>query len=86
MDAEFSTEVRFYRLSEALQPYFTALYATSIECAWSSVMGVRGRTVIYAAAVVWPSAGGRAERDLTPLLRRWATRIGCACSVSGAVP
>jgi AraC-like DNA-binding protein len=33
MDAEFTTEVRFYRLSEALQPYFTALYATSIDCA-----------------------------------------------------
>jgi AraC-like DNA-binding protein len=32
MDAEFTTEVRFYRLSEALQPYFTALYATSIDC------------------------------------------------------
>jgi AraC-like DNA-binding protein len=32
MDAEFTTEVRFYRLSEALQPYFTALYATSVEC------------------------------------------------------
>jgi AraC-like DNA-binding protein len=32
MDAAFTTEVRFYRLSEALQPYFTALYATSIEC------------------------------------------------------
>ena len=33
MDAEFTTDVRFYRLSEALQPYFTALYATSVECA-----------------------------------------------------
>ncbi len=33
MDADFTIEVRFYRLSEALQPYFTALYATSIECA-----------------------------------------------------
>jgi len=32
MDADFTTEVRFYRLSEALQPYFTALYATSIDC------------------------------------------------------
>ncbi len=32
MDAEFTTEVRFYRLSEELQPYFTALYATSIDC------------------------------------------------------
>ncbi|HEU4651652.1 MAG TPA: helix-turn-helix domain-containing protein [Croceibacterium sp.] len=32
MDAEFTTEVKFYRLSEALQPYFTALYATSVEC------------------------------------------------------
>ena len=33
MQADFTTEVRFYRLSEALQPYFTALYATSVECA-----------------------------------------------------
>jgi AraC-like DNA-binding protein len=33
MDAEFTTEVRFYRLSEALQPYFTALYATAVNCA-----------------------------------------------------
>lgn len=32
MDAAFTTEVRFYRLSEALQPYFTALYATSVNC------------------------------------------------------
>ena len=32
MAADFSIEVRFYRLSEALQPYFTALYATTIEC------------------------------------------------------
>jgi AraC-like DNA-binding protein len=32
MDADFTTEVRFYRLSEELQPYFTALYATSIDC------------------------------------------------------
>ena len=32
MDTDFTTEVRFYRLSEALQPYFTALYATSVDC------------------------------------------------------
>ena len=32
MDADFTTDVRFYRLSEALQPYFTALYATSVNC------------------------------------------------------
>jgi AraC-like DNA-binding protein len=32
MDTDFTIEVRFYRLSEALQPYFTALYATSISC------------------------------------------------------
>lgn len=32
MDGDFTIEVRFYRLSEALQPYFTALYATSITC------------------------------------------------------
>ena len=31
-EADFSISVRFYRLSEALQPYFTALYATTIEC------------------------------------------------------
>jgi AraC-like DNA-binding protein len=33
MDADFTIEVRFYRLSEALQPYFTALYATTVSCA-----------------------------------------------------
>jgi len=32
MDADFTTAVRFYRLSEDLQHYFTALYATSVEC------------------------------------------------------
>jgi AraC-like DNA-binding protein len=32
MAADFSITVRFYRLSEALQPYFTALYATTVEC------------------------------------------------------
>ena len=32
MATEVSVEVRFDRLSEALQPYFTALYATTIEC------------------------------------------------------
>jgi len=33
MVTDFSIDVRFYRLSEALQPYFTALYATSVACA-----------------------------------------------------
>ena len=33
MGADFGITVRFYRLSEALQPYFTALYSTTIECA-----------------------------------------------------
>jgi len=32
MRADFNITVRFYRLSEALQPYFTALYATTVEC------------------------------------------------------
>lgn len=32
MSTEFSVSVRFYRLSEALQPYFTALYATTVDC------------------------------------------------------
>jgi len=32
MNGDFSIDVRFYRLSEALQPYFTALYTTTIEC------------------------------------------------------
>jgi len=32
MRADFNITVRFYRLSEALQPYFTAIYATTIEC------------------------------------------------------
>ena len=32
MDTDFTIEVRFYRLSEALQPYFAALYATTIDC------------------------------------------------------
>ena len=33
MGADFGVSVRFYRLSEALQPYFTALYATTVDCA-----------------------------------------------------
>ena len=33
MSADFGVSVRFYRLSEALQPYFTALYASTIDCA-----------------------------------------------------
>jgi AraC-like DNA-binding protein len=32
MSADFGVSVRFYRLSEALQPYFTALYATTVDC------------------------------------------------------
>jgi AraC-like DNA-binding protein len=32
MGTDFAISVQFYRLSEALQPYFTALYATSVEC------------------------------------------------------
>jgi AraC-like DNA-binding protein len=32
MGANFDVSVRFYRLSDALQPYFTALYATTVEC------------------------------------------------------
>ena len=33
MNEEFAVDVRFYRLSEELQPYFTALYSFTIECA-----------------------------------------------------
>jgi AraC-like DNA-binding protein len=32
MAADFSISVRFYRLSKALQPYFTALYLFDIDC------------------------------------------------------
>lgn len=32
MNVDFSIEVSFYRLSEALQPYFTALYLFDISC------------------------------------------------------
>jgi AraC-like DNA-binding protein len=32
MNEDIGVSVRFYRLSEALQPYFTALYATTVEC------------------------------------------------------
>jgi AraC-like DNA-binding protein len=32
MDATFAIDVRYYRLSEPLQPYFTALYGFEIEC------------------------------------------------------
>lgn len=38
MGVDFSIEVRFYRLSAALQPYFTALYATTVECAPGSLV------------------------------------------------
>ncbi len=33
MHDEFAIDVRFYRLSEELQPYFTALYSFTITCA-----------------------------------------------------
>lgn len=33
MSDEFAIDVRFYRLSEELQPYFTALYSFEIDCA-----------------------------------------------------
>ena len=33
MSHEFSLDVRFYRLSPALEPFFTALYCFTIECA-----------------------------------------------------
>ncbi len=33
MDQAFTVRVRYYRLSPALQPYFTALYAFDIDCA-----------------------------------------------------
>ena len=33
MGQGFTISVRYYRLSPALQPYFTALYAFDIECA-----------------------------------------------------
>src|SRR5690606_16252746 len=33
MSVDFSIEVGFYRLSEALQPYFTALYMFDVDCA-----------------------------------------------------
>ena len=33
MNAGIGVSVRFYRLSEELQPYFTALYATTVDCA-----------------------------------------------------
>lgn len=33
MDQGFAIDVRYYRLSQALQPYFTALYAFEIDCA-----------------------------------------------------
>jgi AraC-like DNA-binding protein len=37
-DAQYVVSVRFFRLSEALQPYFTALYATTVECAAGSMV------------------------------------------------
>ena len=38
MDEGFTIDVRYYRLSPALQPYFTALYAFEIDCAdWQLV-------------------------------------------------
>jgi len=33
MPEDFAIDVRFYRLSERLQPYFTALYSFDIDCA-----------------------------------------------------
>jgi AraC-like DNA-binding protein len=58
MDAKFSIEVRYYRLSEPLQRYFTALYAFEFECApgemiedylhpeWTQMRFVRGEPPI----------------------------------------
>ena len=44
MGADFSIAVRFYRLSEALQPYFTALYQFDIDCPagvpWSTITSI----------------------------------------------
>ncbi len=33
MEKEFTIDVRFFHLSEELQPYFTALYCFSVDCA-----------------------------------------------------
>lgn len=38
MDEQYVVSVRFYRLSEALQPYFTALYATTVECTADTIV------------------------------------------------
>ena len=32
MSDDFAIDVRFYRLSEEVQPYFTALYSFTIDC------------------------------------------------------
>lgn len=54
MGQQFEIEVRYYRLSEPLQPYFTALYAFEFQCApgvwiedylhpeWTQMRFVRG--------------------------------------------
>ena len=38
MEPDFAIDVRFYRLSEAIAPYFTALYAFEFECADGAVI------------------------------------------------
>ena len=38
MNAAFAIDVRYYRLSEPLQPYFTALYGFEFECAPGQVI------------------------------------------------
>ena len=38
MNAAFAIDVRYYRLSEPLQPYFTALYAFEFQCAPGQVI------------------------------------------------
>lgn len=60
MGADFSIEVSFYRLSEALRPYFTALYVFEIECdgdgaiedylhpEWAAMRFTRGRVPVAA--------------------------------------
>ena len=64
MSDEFAVNVRFFRLSEELQPYFTALYSFEIECA-DGVM-ISDRLHPEWAAMRFTQSGAPPHAAITP--------------------
>jgi hypothetical protein len=95
MGADFGISVRFYRLSEALQPYFTALYLTVIEAGdglvedylhpeWAAMRFTEGPPPIACLGPgelqpQWPFVGGGPTSVATP-----AVALPCRSSGSPA--